>query len=152
MMPLYQMAYQILAIARQHIDNRNLNHGVATRLLMHGSTSHVDQHLTCQSGVVDAHIELQTLVLGFSTHTLAHQMYTMTHVTHIVNALHLENVSLVVGEIGVGLDGGSHILQLSTILQLYIHHAAMDALTQGDSHRQSILHASLRAHTDAMAH
>lgn len=32
---LHQMSDQLLAVAFEHVDNRNLDHGVAARLLFH---------------------------------------------------------------------------------------------------------------------
>ena len=55
---LHQMTDEVLAVAGQHIDDGNLDHRVAAGLQAHGGAGHVDQHLTCQGGVVDAHVEL----------------------------------------------------------------------------------------------
>lgn len=38
---LNKMSNQTLAVASQHVYNRNLNHGVASRLLAHGSAGNV---------------------------------------------------------------------------------------------------------------
>ena len=94
---------EVGTIAREHVDNGNLDHGVASGLQTHRGTGHVDQHLTCESRVVDAHVKLQTLVLGLTTDTLAHEVHTMTHVAHVVNAGYLEHVGLIAGEVGIGL-------------------------------------------------
>ena len=67
----------------------------------------------------------------------------MTHVAHVVDALYLEHVGLIAGEVGIGLDGSSHLFELGTLFELYIHHAAMDALAEGNGHRECILHTSL---------
>lgn len=125
------MLYQVGALTRQHVDDRNLNHRVATRLLTHGGTSHIDQYLSRQSGVVDTHIELETLVLRLTTHALADQVDTMTHILHGIHRLHGEDMRLVISEIGVSLDILRHLLQGVTILQLDIYHAAMDASPRG---------------------
>ena len=61
---------EIGTIARQHVDDRNLYHRVAAGLQTHRGASHIYQHLTCEGGVVDAHIELQALVLRLTAHTL----------------------------------------------------------------------------------
>ena len=98
------MFYQVGALAGQHVDDGNLNHRIASGLQAHGGASHIDQHLTGQGGVVDLHVELQALVLGLTRDTLAHQVHTMSHVAHIVDALYLEDMRLVRGEVGVGLD------------------------------------------------
>ena len=76
----------------------------------------------------------------------------MSHVTNVVNALHLEDVRLVIGEVGVGLDVFRHLLQRKAVFQLNIHHTAMNAFAQGDGHRQRILHTLLAANTNAVAH
>ena len=59
---------------------------------------------------------------------------------------------LVVGEVGVGLHGSRHLFELGSLFQFYVDHTAMDTLTQGDGHRERVLHTSLRAHTDAVTH
>ena len=58
----------------------------------------------------------------------------MTHITHVVNRGHLEHVSLVVGEIGVSLDGLGDVLKMIAVLQFYIHHAAVNTLAERNSH------------------
>ena len=58
----------------------------------------------------------------------------MTHIADIIDALYLEHVSLIAGEIRIGLDILSHILKFCALLELYINHAAVDALTKRDSH------------------
>lgn len=47
------MTDKLFAVARQKVDNRNLDHRVGTRLLLHGSTRHSDKHLCRQSRIVD---------------------------------------------------------------------------------------------------
>ena len=61
-------------------------------------------------------------------------------------------MGLVAGEVGVGLDGSRHLVELGALLQFHIHHAAVDAFTQGDGHRQGVLHAGLRTYADRVAH
>ena len=63
---LHQMGNQFFAIAVQKIDHGDFNHGVTTRLLLHGSTCRTYQHLSGEGWVVDAHVELEQLVLRFS--------------------------------------------------------------------------------------
>ena len=65
------MRDELLAVAFEIVNHRNLDHGVATGLLAHGCAGHVDEHLTGEGGVVDAHVELQSLVLCLAAHTLA---------------------------------------------------------------------------------
>ena len=98
------MLDEVGTVAREHVDNGNLDHGVASGLQTHRGASHVNQYLTRKGGVVDLHVELKTLVLGLTANTLAHQVNTMAHVANIVNALYLEHVGLVRSEVGVGLD------------------------------------------------
>ena len=131
---LYKMRDELLAVAFEIVNHWNLNHGVATGLLAHRGASHVDKYLTGEGGVVDAHVELKALVLCLTANTLANQIYTVTHITHIVNRGYLEHVSLVVGEIWVGLDGLCHLLKAIAVLQLYIHHAAMNTLAERNGH------------------
>ena len=76
----------------------------------------------------------------------------MAHVAHVVNALYLEHVGLVVGEVGIGLDGCCHLVEFGTVFQLYIDHAAMDALAEGNGHGEGVLDTCLRSDTDAVAH
>ena len=63
---LYQMTDNLLAVASEHVDNGYLGHGVATGLQTHGCASHIDKHLGGEGRVVDAHIELETLVLSLA--------------------------------------------------------------------------------------
>gem|GEM_PF-3294020 len=43
--PLNHLSNQLFPIPRQHINNRNLNHSIASRLQTHGGASHINQHL-----------------------------------------------------------------------------------------------------------
>ena len=52
------MLDEVGTVAREHVDDGNLDHRVAAGLEAHGGTGNVDQDLTCEGGVVDAHIEL----------------------------------------------------------------------------------------------
>ena len=76
----------------------------------------------------------------------------MSHVAHVVNRLNGEDMCLVGSKVGVGLDGSRHLLELCPVFQLYIHHAAVDALSQGNGHRQGIPDTLLGAHADAVSH
>ena len=82
MSSLHQVLDEVGAFAGQHVDDGNLDHGVAAGLLAQAGAGHVDEHLSCESGVVDAHVELQTLVLGFSADALAHEVYAVAHVAY----------------------------------------------------------------------
>ena len=66
------MLDEVGTVAWQHVDDGNLNHRVAAWLQTLRGTSHVDQYLSGQCGVVNLHVELEALVLGLSTDTLAH--------------------------------------------------------------------------------
>ena len=128
---LYQMLDEVSAITGEHVDDRNLDHRVATGLQAHGGTGYIDEYLTRQGGVVDTHVELQALILRLTADTLADEVHAVTHITHIIDTGDLEHVRLVRGEVGVGLDGGSHLVEFGTILEFHIHHTAMDTLTPG---------------------
>ena len=149
---LYEMLYEVCTVAREHVDDGNLHHRVASWLQAHRGACHIHQHLTGEGGVVDAHVKLQALVLGLATDTLAHEVYAMTHVTDIVDTRHLEHVGLVACEVGICLDVLLDISELGTLLELYVHHAAMYALTEGDGHRQGVLHSLLGTYAHAVAH
>ena len=77
---LHQMCNESLTVSGEHVDDRKLYHGVAARLLTHGGACHIYQHLCCEGRVVDAHIELQTLVLGLAADAFAHEVDAMSHV------------------------------------------------------------------------
>ena len=81
---LYQMLDEVCTITGEHVDDRNFDHRVAARLQSHGGTGYVDEYLTRQGGVVDTHVELQTLVLRLAADTLADEVYAVTHITHII--------------------------------------------------------------------
>ena len=59
----HQTANPLVAVAREQVNDGNLYHRVASRLLTHGSSGHADKHLSCEGGIVDAHVELEELVL-----------------------------------------------------------------------------------------
>ena len=86
---------KVCTLAWEHVDDGDFDHGVAAGLQTHRGTGYVDEHLTCEGGVVDGHVELQTLVLRLSADTLAHEVHTVTHVAHVIDALHLEDMRLV---------------------------------------------------------
>ena len=94
------MFHEVSPLAGEHIDDGNLNHRVASGLLAHGGTGHVDQHLTGEGGIVDAHVELQSLVLRLSTYALADQIHTVAHIADGIYRLYGEYVGLIVGKVG----------------------------------------------------
>ena len=63
----------------------------------------------------------------------------MTHVKQCIYAGHEFHVCLIVHEVGIGLDGGSHLVEVVAILQFDVHHTAMDARTGVDSHGEGSL-------------
>ena len=65
-MSLHECCNDFLTSSWQHVDNWNLWHGVATWLETERSTSYVNQYLSGEGWVVDAHVELETLVLGLA--------------------------------------------------------------------------------------
>ena len=82
---LHQMLDEIGTFAWEHVDDGELDHRVAAGLLTHGSTGYVDQYLGGESRVVDAHVELEALVLGLARDALAHEVDTVTHVAHLID-------------------------------------------------------------------
>ena len=101
---------EVGTLAGEHVDDGNFNHRVAAGLQTHRGAGNVDQHLTGEGRVVDLHVELQALVLCLTADTLADEVDTVTHVAHVVDILHLEDMRLVRGEIGVCLDVFRHLL------------------------------------------
>ena len=61
-------------------------------------------------------------------------------------------MGLVVSEVRVGLNLGSYVLELGAFLQLYVHHAAVNALAQWDGDRESLLDTLLAAYANRVAH
>lgn len=99
------MTDDVLAIAWKIVNYGNLYHCVGAWLLPEGRTGCVDQYLGGKSGVVDLHIELEELVMRLAAYALTHQVYTVTYVIQLINTIYLEDVCLVAGKIGVGLNG-----------------------------------------------
>lgn len=130
------MGDNLLAITGQEVDDGDLDHGIAAGLLVHGGAGHADEDLTREGGVVDAHVELEKLVLRRAAHAFARQVDAMPHVDDVVHAGHLDDVRLVVDKVGVGLDGGCHSGKVMTFLQFDVDHAAMDAGAGGNGHGQ----------------
>ena len=131
---LYQVSDKLLAVTLQHIDNRNLNHCVATRLLTHRSTGYINKYLTSKSRVVDAHSKLHALVLCLAANTLADKMNTMTHIAYSIYRRNSKYMSLVVGKVRVGLNGSCNVFKVGTILKLNVYHTAMQSLALRNSH------------------
>ena len=83
-MSLYECCNDFLTSAWEHVDHWNLWHGVATWLQTEGCASHVNQNLSGEGRVVDAHVELEALVLSLAGYTLANEVHTMTHILYII--------------------------------------------------------------------
>ena len=79
------MTDKFLTTAGKHVDNRNLNHCVASWLLAHRSAGYVNENLSGECRVVDAHVELHALVLCLSAYALANKVYTVSHVANLVD-------------------------------------------------------------------
>ena len=60
------MSDPLFAVARKEVDDGDFYHGVAPRLLLHGSACHAHKYLCSQCRIVDAHIELEQLILRFT--------------------------------------------------------------------------------------
>ena len=126
---LNQMFDEVFPLTGQHVDDRKFHHGVTSGLLAHAGACHVDQYLCGERRVVDAHAELHALVLRGTAHSLAHQVYAVSHVTHCVDRLNGHDMRFVVCEIGVGFDFLGHLIERGTVFQLHVYHASVDALT-----------------------
>ena len=100
------MSDVLLAVAGQEGDDGPSDQVVATRLLTQGGTGGADEHLAGERGVVDAHIELEELVLRGAAHTLAGQVHAVAHVDDFVHRRHEVHVRLIGGKIGLGQAGG----------------------------------------------
>ena len=146
------MCDYLLTVAGKIVNDRNLNHCIGSGLLLHAGTGCIDHHLGCEGWIVDAHVELEELVVCGSTHTLTHQIDTMAHIIEIGHAGHLLNMRLVVHEIRVGLHCGFNRLEIYTFFQFDIHHAAMNASTHGNGHTQCIPHTLNGTHGHAVSH
>ena len=126
---------EALSVARQQVDYRYFHHGVASRLLLHRSACHAYQYLCGQCGIIDAHVEFEQLILGFSRYTFAGQVYTVSHVQECIHARHLLYVGFVVHEISVRFDCGCHVFKFISVFQFDVYHAAVDSCSGRDSHR-----------------
>ena len=67
----------------------------------------------------------------------------MAHVAYCIHALHGKDMCLVIGKVGVGLDGCRDVFQLGTVFEFHIDHAAMDSLTEWNGHGKGVLHTGL---------
>ena len=104
------MPDNLFAVAWQIVDYRYLNHRVGSGLLLHGGTSRIDKHLGGEGRIVDFHVELEKLIVRLTAHAFADEVHPMTHIIEGINALHLEDMRFIVGEIWVSLDSLRHLL------------------------------------------
>src|SRR5574344_1187621 len=117
------MTDKVFALTWKHIDDRYLDHCIATWLLTHRGARHIDQYLTCEGRVVDTHVKLQTLVLCLTAY-----------------------------KVRVSLGSLCHFVEARTLFQFYINHTAVDTLAFRNGHRKSILNASLGTYTYTVTH
>ena len=99
------MTDDVLAIAWQIVNYGNLDHGVGAWLLPECGTGGVYQYLRGKCGIVDLHIELEELVMRLTAYTFTDQVYAVAYVIQLINTIYMEDVGLVTGELGVGLNG-----------------------------------------------
>ena len=146
------MSDELLTVTWEIVDDGNLNHGVATWLLLHGGTCNIDEHLSSEGRVVNLHIELEELVVGLATDALASEVDTVTYVIEGIDALYLEDMGLIVGEVWVCLDSLGDLSEVSTGLEFYIDHATVYAFAYRDGHREGILDTCLGTYADRVTH
>ena len=79
--------------------------------------------------------------MRLAAHTIAHEVDAMRDVIEGINTLYGDDMRLVVCEIIVCQDSRFYGLEIRAFFEFDIHHAAMDARSQGDGHREGILHA-----------
>ena len=128
------MRYMLLSVAIQQVDERYFNHCVATGCLTHCGTCTTHKNLGCERGIVDAHVELEQLVLCHSRNTLACEIHTMSHVKQVVHARNLLYVCLVVDKVWVGFNGSCNLIEVISLLNLNIYHAAVYACAYRNGH------------------
>ena len=63
---LYQVSDKFLSVARKIVDDRNLNHSVATWLLLHRCASNIYKNLSSKRRVVNLHVVLEQLVVSLA--------------------------------------------------------------------------------------
>ena len=135
------MGNQFFVLARKQVDDRYFYHRVATGLLFHRGTGHANQYLSRQRRIVDMHVELEQLVLGFSGYAFACQVDAVSHVQQLVYTRYFYDVGFIVDEIGIGFDGCGYFRKLVSFLYLYIYHAAVNTRTGGDGHGERGFHS-----------
>ena len=133
-MLLNKVSDKVFSVAIEKVDHRYLNHGVATGLLTHRRARRTDKHLTGQCRVVDTHIELKQLILSLARNALASHIDTVAHILEFVDTWHLDNVSLIVDKVSVGLNRSRHLIEIVAIFKLNVDHATMDTCAGRNSH------------------
>ena len=87
------MSDKLLSVAWKIVDDRNLNHCIATRLLLHRCASNIYKNLSSKRRVVNLHVVLEQLVVSLARNTLADKVHAMTNIVQVLNALNLINVT-----------------------------------------------------------
>lgn len=128
------MSHVLIAASCKEINHRNLNHCVATRLLQHCSTCHAYKNLAGKSRIVDLHIKLKELVLSLSADTLAHKVYSMTHILELVNRLYLHYMGLIIYKVWICLDCVCNILKLIAVKEFNVNHTSVDSGSYRNCH------------------
>jgi len=142
----------VATVAREEVDWRNLDHGVAARALAEHGARAADENLTCEGWVVDLHGEAEILVGRGARHAVADEVDAMADIVESLDARDLDDVCLVVGEVVVGLDGCGNVIEFITVFELDVDHAAVDARSEGDGHGERIFYALLALDADGMTH
>lgn len=149
---LNESAYKVATLTREEVDGRNLDHGIATRLLTEHGTSARDENLTSEGGVVNLHEETEILVGCGAADAVADEVDTMANVVESLNRGNLDDVGLIVSKIVVGLDGSCNVLEFVALFELHINHATMDASAEGYGHREGILNTRFALDTHGVTH
>ena len=81
------MADEVFAVAGEEVDDGDFNHRVGSGGETHGGACDTDKELCGERGVVDGHVEFETLVLGLAGNAFANHVDTVAHILDIINAL-----------------------------------------------------------------
>ena len=128
------VAYQLFAVAWQVVYDGYLNHGVCAGLLFHCGAGCVDEYLGGEGGVVDAHVELEVLVVGGAADAFACHVDAVTYIVEGIDAFYGEYVCFVAGKVWVGFDGCCDFGDVCSVFEFYVYHAAVYALPEGYGH------------------
>src|SRR5574344_1976476 len=149
---LYESLYQIIGIAIQHVDDRNLYHGVATRFAAERCTCNSNKYRSCQCRIVDGHIKLNALVLRTSGNTFTYKFHAMSHILQCIHTFNLHNVRFVMCEIVVSFDSCSYFIKIVTLFEFNINHTAMNSRSQRNGHTQGCFDAIDSLDSYGMSH